>query len=287
MEINRTNNRIKLKDGRSLGYAEYGNPDGKPAFYFHGFPGSRLDWLISDPYDIASELNIRIIALDRPGMGLSDSKSNREIPDWPDDVVEVAGELKLESFSVIGVSGGGPYSAACAYKIPERLKTVLLVSSMGPSNAPQMKEGISWTIPGKSFINRKILLMLFNLGLQRDPAKFVTRSKAQFPEPDRIILDKPEVAQIYIDMLREAFRSGASGVDYEAQLYKGLWGFELKNITSKVNLWHGELDENVPFSVGHYLADEIPNCQATFYKEEAHLSTAYNHIREILGVLVS
>ena len=67
MATDRTNQQIKLKDGRMLGYAEYGNPDGNPVFYFHGFPGSRLDWPFSDTDDSASQLNTRIIAVDRPG----------------------------------------------------------------------------------------------------------------------------------------------------------------------------------------------------------------------------
>ena len=64
MVSDKTNQQIKLKDGRSLGYTEYGAPDGKPVFYFHGFPGSRLDWLISDSDDTAAELNARIIQLE-------------------------------------------------------------------------------------------------------------------------------------------------------------------------------------------------------------------------------
>jgi len=287
MVTERTNQQIKLKDGRLLGYAEYGALDGKPVFYFHGFPGSRLDWRFSDPNDVAAQLNVRIMAFDRPGMGLSDFKPERSFSDWPNDVIEVADSLHLDTFGVIGISGGGPYAVVCAYKIPERLTKTLIISGMGPSDAPQMKQGTSWTIPGKSFLSRKILLMLFNLGLQRDPEKFITRSKAQFPEPDRLILDKPEMTAIYVNMLREAFRSGTAGADYESKLYKKSWGFQLQDISAEVYLWHGELDANVPISVGRYVADSIPNCHTTFFEDEAHLSTAYNHMREILSILVS
>lgn len=88
MLIDRNARQIKLKDGRMLGYAEYGAPEGKPIVYFHGFPGSRLDWELCVPPDTADALNIRIIAVDRPGIGLSDFKRDRELIDWPDDVVE-------------------------------------------------------------------------------------------------------------------------------------------------------------------------------------------------------
>ena len=287
MASDRTNQQIKLKDGRSLGYAEYGSPDGKPVFYFHGFPSSRLDWPFSDANDSATQLNARIMAVDRPGMGLSDLKRSREILDWPDDVVELADKLQLDRFAVLGISGGGPYAATCAYKIPERLTATAIVSGMGPFEAPHMKDGKSWIIPGKPSLIRRLLLMLFDMGLRKNPEQFVTRSKVQFPEPDRLLLDKPEVAKVYVEMLREAFQLGIGGVYQEAKLYARPWKFQLHDIPVEVHLWHGELDVNVPVSVGHYIADAIPNCRSTFLKEEAHLSLPYNHIQKILTVLVT
>ena len=93
MAADRTNKQIKLKDGRMLAYVEYGAPEGKPVVYFHGFPGTRLDWPLVDVDDSATELKARIIAVDRPGTGLSDFKPDRKILDWPDDVTELADAL--------------------------------------------------------------------------------------------------------------------------------------------------------------------------------------------------
>ena len=106
MATDKTNQQIKLKDGRMLGYAEYGAPEGKPVFYFHGFPSSRLDWPLFDTDAIAARLNARIIAVDRPGMGLSDFKRARKLLDWPDDVIELADALQVDRFAVLGISGG-------------------------------------------------------------------------------------------------------------------------------------------------------------------------------------
>ena len=138
---------IILKDGRKLGYAEYGATEGRPILYFHGFPGSRLDLPLCVTNDIATDLNVRIIAIDRPGIGLSDFKRKRTFLDWPDDVVELADERSLDRFSVLGMSGGGPYAVVCAYMIPERLTSVGIVSGMGPANAPGIKQGACWIIP--------------------------------------------------------------------------------------------------------------------------------------------
>jgi pimeloyl-ACP methyl ester carboxylesterase len=77
---------FRLENGRLVGYAVYGDPDGRPVFYFHGFPGSRLEARLAD--QVAARLGIRLIALDRPGFGLSDFNPRRTILEWPDDVVK-------------------------------------------------------------------------------------------------------------------------------------------------------------------------------------------------------
>jgi pimeloyl-ACP methyl ester carboxylesterase len=287
MVTGRINQQIKLSDGRSLGYAEYGTPKGKPVFYFHGFPGCRLDWLLSFSDNSVAGLNARIIAIDRPGMGLSDFKRGRKILDWPDDVVELADALKVDRFAVLGWSGGGPYAAVCAFKIPERLTATAIVCGMGPAEAPGIKEGAAWIYPGKTSLIRKLILMLSSMGIQKNPDQFLSRSKEALSEPDRLLLDQPDVARAYIETVREAFRSGTSGANQEAALYTRSWQFRLQDITTEVHLWHGELDLSVPISVGRYVADAIPNCHAAFLKDEAHISLPHNHIREILSILVA
>ena len=129
--------------------------------------------------------------------------------------------------------------------------------------------------------------MLASMGVRKNPDQFMLRTKEKAPEPDRLLLDHPDVAKVYVDMLREALRSGIGGVNQEATLYTRPWRFRLKDITTEVHLWHGELDLNVPVSVGHYVANAIPSCHAVFLKDEAHISLPHNHIREILSILVS
>lgn len=121
---------IRLADGRKLGYAEYGDPAGKPLMYFHGLPGSRLEAKLTEP--TASRVKARVIGVDRPGYGLSDFKPQRALADWPNDVSELANALGLDRFAVLGVSGGGPYALACARKIPARLSAVGVVGGLGP-----------------------------------------------------------------------------------------------------------------------------------------------------------
>ena len=121
MDRTRQNQQIKLPAGRALGYAEYGAPEGIPVFYFHGFPSSRLDWQLVNDDAVLLDLNVRVIAPDRPGYGLSDYKSGRKMVDWPADVLELANALQIDRFAVLGISGGGPYAASCAAGIDDRL----------------------------------------------------------------------------------------------------------------------------------------------------------------------
>ncbi len=122
--------RLKLRDGRWLGYLDFGDPDGAPVILCHGTPGSRLDFLYDE--EMLKDLHIRAIVPDRPGYGLSDFQRHRRLLDWPADVEQLADHLGLERFAVLGVSGGGPHAAACAYAIPHRLTRVGLISSAAP-----------------------------------------------------------------------------------------------------------------------------------------------------------
>ena len=285
--MDRTSQTATLKDGRRLGYAEYGAPRGRPVFYFHGFPSSRIDWPLFDTDAIAARLGIRIIAADRPGTGLSDFKRGRTILDWPDDVVELADILRIDRFAVLGVSGGGPYAAACAFKIPQRLTTAAIVCGMGPHDAPGAADGTAMLLPGKSTLMRKLLLMLMAMGFRRSPDRFLSKMKDSMPEPDKLLLAQPEFVETFIYSVREAFRSGTRGASWDAVLYKRPWGFRLGDISARVLLWHGELDGQVPVSVGRHVASTIPNCRATFLPDEGHLSLPNSHIGEILGALAA
>ena len=288
MAADSTNQQIKLNDGRMLGYAEYGASEGKPVLYFHGHPGSRLDWPgIVDLDNAAVELNARIIAVDRPGHGLSDFQRGRTLLDWPDDVIELVDALQVPRFAVLGLSGGGPYAAACAFKIPERLTATAIVSGMGPADAPGAKEGSSWTYPGKPSVIRRLLLMLTAMGLRKDPDRFNSNMRDAFEGPDKeLALENSELLDGVTETFSEALRPGVAGANYEAGMYTRPWGFRLQDIEAEVHLWHGEQDGNVLVSVGRHVADAIPNCQASFMENEGHMTLIYKHVREVLRVLM-
>ncbi|MEM8962720.1 MAG: alpha/beta hydrolase, partial [Acidobacteriota bacterium] len=130
----RSNATIELDDGRRLGYADLGTPEGVPFFFFHGTPGSRLGHVEHDA--LATIPGVRLLLPERPGYGLSDPKPDRTLLDWARDVAQLADHLGIERFAVGGESGGGPHALACAAALGERVSMVILLASPAPASAP-------------------------------------------------------------------------------------------------------------------------------------------------------
>ena len=286
---------IILGDGRTLGYAELGNSNGKPTFYFNGFPGSRLEARAGE--EGIEKSDVRLISIDRPGIGLSDPKPKRELLDWPDDVIELADALNIQKFAVIGISGGGPYSLACAYKIPkDRLITAGICGGIGPPEAGMegMKKGnrVLFTISKKM---PWILRFFFWLGYKRkvknidDAYEMLLANLDNFPEADQKIFKDPKLGKLFAEETFEAFLQGSKWVAYESKLYVRPWGFKLEEINPeiKVFIFQGEIDNQVPISHAQYMEKRIPNCEAIYFPNETHFGSALNHIEEMINKLTN
>jgi pimeloyl-ACP methyl ester carboxylesterase len=282
---------LTLKDGRRLGYAEYGNPQGKPLFFFHGMPGSRLEGELADA--AAKKLGVRVIATDRPGYGLSDFQPRRTFLDWPADVVALADALAIDRFAVAGVSGGGPYVAACALGIPERLTGAGIIAGVGPYDQPDATEGMGSTNRMLFGLAKRfpwlirLLMAVVSFATRHFADRMMSAMVRSLPKPDQVAVKRPEIMAMFKQDTTEAFRSGSRGAAWETLMYARPWGFGLEGIAMEVHLWQGEQDKNVAPSMGHYQARAIPNCRANFYPDEGHISLAVNHIEEILATLVA
>ncbi len=278
---------FRLRDGRALGYSRFGAAAGKTLFYFHGWPGSRLEAAVLN--NEARSLGIAVVAVDRPGYGLSDFLPNRQIRDWPGDVGQLAAFLGLKTFSVVGVSGGGPYAAVCAHAMPERLDAVGIVCGLGPPDEPGATRGMGPLNRVLFFLARKapwlggVLFDRLAAILGRNPDLIVSPGMtAGLPEIDRETLRNPIARDALKGSMAEAFRQGPAGARHDGLLYARPWGFPLEAITTDVKLWHGELDVNVPVAMGRAVARRIPRCQARFSPNEGHMSLPFNHCAEIL-----
>jgi pimeloyl-ACP methyl ester carboxylesterase len=207
--------------------------------------------------------------------------------DWPDDVIELADALGIDRFSILGVSGGGPYAAACACKIPDRLDAVGIICGMGPVDVPGLMRDMPWMYrQGLRLAGRfpGITTALYSFAaffFRNYPERMLSFLSGKVAKPDKIALKNNELIKILSASFREAFRNSLRRPATDVVLYSRPWGFALKDIDIDVHLWHGEKDRIVPPEMGCYLAQTIPNCRATFYADEGHFSIILNRIHKI------
>jgi pimeloyl-ACP methyl ester carboxylesterase len=293
---NRTGNIFKVSQERRLGYAEYGSLQGKPLFYFHGWPSSRIEFGGLNGEAIASKLNLRVIAVDRPGFGLSDYQPHHRFTDWPLDISSLANHLGFERFAVLSYSAGSPYTAACAYALAERLTAVGIVSGVGqPFSAPGATDGMPTLLLWKSArIHPRLTWLLFNLmkgRITNGPRDQLPRDakQAMMAEADfKYIKEHPAAMAASMDGGAEALRQGGLGPAEAGALYWKPWGFRLEDIKTKVYTWHGEADVNAPFAAhGKVLAERLPNVEAKFYPGEGHISLIHKYLETILQTLIA
>ncbi|KAI4209520.1 MAG: hypothetical protein LQ351_007555 [Letrouitia transgressa] len=302
---------LTLPDGRTLGYGDFGDPSGYPLLWFHGFPASRLEAL--GVSKIARRLNIRLIALDRPGFGLSTFQPGRTIVDWPADVLAFARHANLKRFIVLGSSGGGPYALACAkHLLKEMMSAVVLVAcappwSAGTQDVPMFARAMAVAamyVPGPfGFVSTGVTrtgqwLADTSLGarmmgwrLESEEAKRGNTNSAravQSPQESAESDDEDTqtIAEKRINLIRrtfDPFTQGSKGFIQEALLlFTPDWGFDFEDITfGPIHLYHGTKDYNAPFQMIQYMSDRLQYSTLHSFDDETHF-TINNHLEKIL-----
>ena len=276
-------------NGFNLGYCEVGAAKGRPVFYFHGLPGSRVEAMVAD--EPAHERHLRLIALDRPGFGLSDFQPDRRILDWPDAVCAVADQLGMDKFAIIGVSGGGPYALACALNVPERLTGVTVCCGV-PSHswldgsspdevAGHIRTLLAQPSPSLAALGN-LLKVVFKLP---GGTKLLRLPRRSLPTVDRDTLLVPEFREIFDQNIREAFRGPIKGILHDVKLLTHDWGFDPTEITLPVRYWHGELDAVVPIEIVRKELAERPRAKVTYLPSDGHFSLVLKRIGVILDNL--
>jgi pimeloyl-ACP methyl ester carboxylesterase len=265
--------KIKLADGRILAYRDYGNPSGVPIFLLHGLPGSSL-WFLEDD-SIAHELNIRHIATDRPGFGASEFNPNMTILNYSDDIIQLADSLNLETFHMIGVSGGGAFAMAGAYQHPRRVQSIGLISSVSPITGDNRDMAFSnrmafFLAKHAPFVLRGLYSMTRRL-IMKSPQRYIQAIQNQLSEADKISFNDLEIQQVLILQLQEAYAQGVQGALHETRLQAHDWGFDISRIQVNTHIWHGDADTLAPFDTGVYLHHSIPNSQFYPMKGAGHL----------------
>ena len=138
VEKPRAEGQFHLSDGRRLGYAEFGDPAGPVVLWFHSTLGARRQFPMVGRR-AAQKLGLRVIIVERPGTGLSDSHRYAAVSDWVADMAQVADALDAERLGIVGLSGGGPYALACGALAPlvARVSAVAILDGTVPSVGPE------------------------------------------------------------------------------------------------------------------------------------------------------
>jgi pimeloyl-ACP methyl ester carboxylesterase len=288
--VSRTKNILSLSDGRNLAYAEYGDPHGKPVFFFHGIPGSRL---FHPPDEVTARLGVRLITTDRPGSGFSTYQPGRRISDWPGDLVQLADQLGIGKFYTAGHSGGGPYALVCAHALPERVIAAASLSGAGPVDVADARRNMTSLNRLGATIGRftpwplwRLLVWYLYRKGHADPAYLFERAAGDRPRADTAVLDGPGVLELNYASQSEGLRQGTRGFALEARLLVIPWGFHLEEITIPVHIWHGSEDVDTPVAMAKAVAARIPNSHQTICPGEGHM-LLFPHWEEILTQLTS
>ncbi len=286
-----TQQHIVLPDGRRLAYAEFGRTDGVPVLYFHGSPSSRFEPLLIGE-ETLDRLGLRIIAPDRPGMGGSDFQPGRGFSDWPADVVALTDALGLGQFSVLGNSGGGPYVAVCAARMPDRLRAAVIVSGGWRMDWPEAREGLPFmnrlvmTLARRAPCLLRLLLSAMGGIAQGDREKELRQLKQRVPPADYAAFAQPGRLEALGESMRACMLQGTKGAAWDMRLYVRAFDFEPTEVHFPILMFHGEQDANAPVALARRVASELPNARLVTFENESHLSTLCHHFEEIAGALL-
>ena len=264
-DVDGSTGEVVAHGGRKLAYLEAGDPDGPLVLHNHGGPSSRLEARLLA--DAASTNKLRLVCVDRPGMGQSSPQKARSYTGWADDLTKVADALGYREFGVTGWSEGGPWAlAAAAYIDPTRLRHVSSIApgsygAFGDNSAALYLSKID-ALGGSLALHFKpgFRLMYASLGLTAKHFRkgFVKQIRNSVSDYDRQILLDPDVATGFADSCAECFAHGSDGLARDAELLYRRWAFDVAEIERPVHMWQGLDDRLVDDPINKAVADAMP-----------------------------
>jgi pimeloyl-ACP methyl ester carboxylesterase len=275
---------LRLASGRLVGFAEYGDPSGKAVLLCHREVGSRL--LGRALHLPAAERGLRLVVPDRPGMGFSDFQVGRAVADWPADVGALAQALELGRFAVVGTNGGAAYALACAWRLAERVDTVVLAATaLPPSLGPSVPaaRGLGRRLAHTPWASRAAMTALA-LGARRSRGALVDRMVSSAARVDQPAFAGAGTRAMLAESLAETFRSGPRGAAADLALLGAEWGLPLGDIGPGVRVVHGERDTEVRPVDARRLALALAQARFDSVADAGH-HLALSHPEALLEVL--
>lgn len=271
---------VQIADGRRLAFRIFGDPAGAPVLALHGTPGSRLKFVVADP--IARNAGLCVIAPDRWGYGSTEPHPRPSLKAFAADIAEFADALGVGQFAVIGVSGGGPFAAAVASEMPDRVRALALVAPVGPIAGEADVE----IMPFHRFCFGALartpaavgaVFYAFRAALGVSPAFGMRVATVRVPAADRRVLSQREVSDRLGHTFVEGLRPGVAGPITDLGIFSTRWDIDLAHARMPARLWIGSVDENVPRSAARRLAERLPACEVIELTDEGHLWIANNY----------
>ena len=245
---------LALADGRKVAVEEYGDPEGLPALWFHGAFSSRLEaWSLDAP---AKELGLRVLALDRPGLGGSDLLPDRTVVGYAEDVVQVLDQLGIDRAAVGGLSNGGMYTMAVASALPDRVLRAVPYNSSTPiadkaaRAAAGRKTALSYAVMVRKSGSLDDLLT--------KPPGRVAAFLAKRADHDAHLQLDPTIAAAHAANLAEAARQPRNGyLQTEVRHCTQPWGFDHRAVEVPVAVVSGAKDAGLRYA--RVWATELPD----------------------------
>jgi pimeloyl-ACP methyl ester carboxylesterase len=287
----RIEGRITVRGGRKLSFAEFGPVGGRPLVWLHGTPGARRQ-IPESARVAAGALGLRIVGIDRPGVGLSTPHQYASIADFVPDLEIVVDELGFGAFAVIGLSGGGPYALAAAHAMPDRVPVVGVLGGVVPTVGDDAVPGglvalatrfapvLPFVLPAAGTMLTTLVRVLRPVG-----STAVDLYARVSPEGDRLVLSRPEIKAMFIDDLVGNGRRGLRAPGFDVLLFTRDWGFRLGDVRVPVRWWHGDADHIVPLRHGRAAVAALPDAQLFVRPGESHLG-GFAAAEEVLDALL-
>jgi pimeloyl-ACP methyl ester carboxylesterase len=268
---------VAVRGRRRLSFAEFGQPRGAAIVWMHGTPGARRQVPL-EARRFAEDNDIRIIGVDRPGIGSSTPHLYADILDWTGDLVELCDVLDIETLHLIGLSGGGPYALAAGAAMPERVHGVGVLGGVAPTQGPDAISG--GLVALAPYVAPLLSLTRVPLGFAM--AQFIRLVRpvagpiidgyaAVQPRGDKDLLARPEFRAMFLDDLLNGSRFQVSAPLSDVILLTRPWGFEAADVQVPVHWWHGDSDHIIPHAHGVHLTQRLPDARFTTIPGESHL----------------
>jgi pimeloyl-ACP methyl ester carboxylesterase len=272
---------LRLGDGRRLGFRIYGDPKGLPVLFLHGTPGSRIKFAIA--HASGTDLGLAIVAPDRWGYGLAEAPERPSLPGYAADMAVLMDALGAPRFAVGGISGGGPYAAAVAACLPERVTALALVSPVGPiadaglGPSLPLLHRLCFTVLPRRPRTVSTAMRAFRWSLTHAPRLAGHLTTWRAARPDKRLMRRSAVRERLLVSFSEGLRPGTAGPNIDLAIFSQPWHVDLAAIAAPARLWIGARDSNVPLAAVRALAERIAHCVVTELPDAGHLWVSEHH----------